>query len=151
MEEHSAAGVGSQPGGTAMPRDRQRLTCENEPKVDLAKLISSGSGRPGRHIQYVLDFGSGEAIQADLKLQEYGGLLQMSCVGAQETLPLVSSPTHFGGLQRYVNCPRSRRRARVLYKPLGAALFASRHAWGRRAAYASQFLDLVEGHVVGNL
>ena len=29
----------------------------------------------------------------------------------------------------------------MLYRPLGATYFASRHAWGRRAAYASQFLD----------
>jgi len=29
----------------------------------------------------------------------------------------------------------------VLYRPLGASYFASRPAWGRRAAYASQFLD----------
>ena len=29
----------------------------------------------------------------------------------------------------------------VLHRPLGATFFASRHAWGRRAAYASQFLD----------
>jgi hypothetical protein len=29
----------------------------------------------------------------------------------------------------------------VLYRPFGVALFASRYAWGRRAAYASQFLD----------
>jgi hypothetical protein len=31
----------------------------------------------------------------------------------------------------------------VLFRPSGAAYFASRHAWGRRAAYASQFLDPV--------
>jgi hypothetical protein len=30
---------------------------------------------------------------------------------------------------------------RVLCRPLGATFFASRHHWGRRAAYASQFLD----------
>jgi hypothetical protein len=29
----------------------------------------------------------------------------------------------------------------MLYRPLGATYFASRYAWGRRAAYASQFLD----------
>ena len=29
----------------------------------------------------------------------------------------------------------------MLYRPLGAAYFASWYAWGRRAAYASQFLD----------
>jgi hypothetical protein len=31
----------------------------------------------------------------------------------------------------------------VLFRPLGAPFFASRYAWGRRAAYASQFLDPV--------
>ena len=31
----------------------------------------------------------------------------------------------------------------MLYRPLGATSFASRHGWGRRAAYASQFLDLI--------
>jgi hypothetical protein len=31
----------------------------------------------------------------------------------------------------------------VLFRPLGAPYFASRHAWGRRAVYASQFLDPV--------
>jgi hypothetical protein len=31
----------------------------------------------------------------------------------------------------------------VLYRPGGAPYFASRHAWGRQAAYGSQFLDPV--------
>lgn len=30
---------------------------------------------------------------------------------------------------------------RVLYRPLGATFFASRHHWGCRAAHASQSLD----------
>jgi hypothetical protein len=29
-----------------MPRDRQRLTLESGPKLDLAKLIPSGAGKP---------------------------------------------------------------------------------------------------------
>ena len=33
-----------------MPRDRQRLTLESGPKLDLAKLIPSGAGKPGSHI-----------------------------------------------------------------------------------------------------
>jgi hypothetical protein len=37
-----------------MPRDRQRLTLESGPKLDLAKLIPSGAGKPGSHIQCVL-------------------------------------------------------------------------------------------------
>jgi hypothetical protein len=124
-----------------MPRDRQRLTLESGPKLDLAKLIPDGAGKPGSHIQCVLTFGSGEIIKADLRLHDYGGLLELSYRGRQQTFPLVSSPRHFGGLQWYAICPKSGRWVRVLYRPSGATFFASRYAWGRRAAYASQFLD----------
>jgi len=61
----------------------------------------------------------------------------------QQAFALVASPRNFGGLQWYGVCPKSRRRVGVLYRPLRATSFASRHAWGRRAAYASQFLDPV--------
>ncbi|PVE21916.1 hypothetical protein DC522_23930 [Microvirga sp. KLBC 81] len=124
-----------------MPRDRQRLTLESGPKLDLAKLIPSGAGRPGSHIQCVLTYGSGETITAILKLSGYGGLLELSFQGRQQAFSLVSEPRHFGGLQWYVICPRTGRQVRVLYRPLGATAFASRHAWGRRSAYTSQFLD----------
>jgi hypothetical protein len=124
-----------------MPRDRQRLTLESGPKVDLAKLIPNGTGRPDSHIRCILTYGSGETITAVLRLQDFGGLLELSYGSRQQTFSLVSSPRHFGGLQWYAICPRTGRRARVLYRPLGAASFASRHGWGRRAAYASQFLD----------
>ncbi|ANY79687.1 hypothetical protein BB934_16835 [Microvirga ossetica] len=124
-----------------MPRDRQRLTLESGPKLDLAKLIPSGAGKSGRHIQCVLTYGSGETITATLKLSDYGGLLELSYQGRVQSFSLIADPRHFGGLQWYAICPRTGRRVRVLYRPLGATYFASRHAWGRRAAYASQFLD----------
>jgi hypothetical protein len=124
-----------------MPRDRQRLTLESGPKLDLAKLIPSGAGKPGSHIQCVLTYGSGETITAVLKLSDCGGVLDLTFQGRQQSFSLVSHPRHFGGLQWYVVCPRTMWRVRVLYRPLGATYFASRHAWGRRAAYASQFLD----------
>ena len=124
-----------------MPRDRQRLTLESGPKLDLAKLIPSGAGKPGSHIQCGLTYGSGETITATLTLSDYGGLLELSCRERQQSFSLVSDPRHFGGLQWYAICPKTGRRVRVLYRPLGATFFASRYAWGRRAAYASQFLD----------
>lgn len=124
-----------------MPRDRQRLTLESGPKVDLAKLIPRGAGKPGSHIQCMLTYGSGETVVADIGLHDHGGLLELSHQGRRQSSPMVSDPRHFGGLQWYAICPRTGRRARVLYRPLGATSFASRHAWGRRAAYASQFLD----------
>jgi hypothetical protein len=124
-----------------MPRDRQRLTLESGPKLDLAKLIPIGAAKPGSHIQCVLTYGSGETITATLKLSDYGGLLELSSQGHHQSFSLVSEPRHFGGRQWYVVCSKTGRRVRVLYRPLGATYFASRHAWGRRAAYASQFLD----------
>jgi hypothetical protein len=124
-----------------MPRDRQRLTLESGPKLDLAKLIPSGAGKLGARIQCVLTYGSGEIITATLKVSDYGGLLDLSIQRRQQSFSLVSEPGHFGGLQWYMVCPKTGRLVRVLYRPLGATYFASRHAWGRRAAYASQFLD----------
>ncbi len=56
-----------------MPRDRPRLTLESGPKVALVKLIPSGAGKPGRHIQCVLTYGSGETITGILKLSDFGG------------------------------------------------------------------------------
>jgi hypothetical protein len=123
-----------------MPCNRQRLTLESGPKLDLAKLIPSGAGNPGSHIQCVLTYGSGEIIRADHRLRDFGGLLELSYSGHYQTLPRAPSPRHFGGLQWYVICSRTGQPARVLFRPLGATFFASRYAWGRRAAYASQFL-----------
>ena len=124
-----------------MPRDRWRATLESGPKLDLAKLIRRGAGKPDTNIRCTLTYASGETIVVTLKLREHGGWLELSFGDRQQTSSLVSSPRHFGGLQWYVVCPRTRRRVRVLFRPLGATFFASRHAWGRSAAYASQFLD----------
>lgn len=74
-----------------MPRDRQRLTLESGPRLDLAKLMPSGAGKPGAHIRCVLTYGSGETITATLKLSGYGGLLELSFQGRQQSFSLVSS------------------------------------------------------------
>jgi hypothetical protein len=44
-------------------------------------------------------------------------------------------------MEWHVVYPKTGRKARVLYQPMGAAYYATKHACGRRAAYASQFLD----------
>jgi hypothetical protein len=126
-----------------MPRDRWRATLDGGRKLDLAKLIPRGAGKPGCNINSTMTYGSGETIAAVLKLRDYGGWLELSFGGRQQTFSLVSVSRNLGGLQWYVACPKTGRRVRVLYRPLGATAFASRHAWGRRAAYASQFLDPV--------
>ncbi|WP_457094664.1 hypothetical protein [Microvirga sp. P5_D2] len=126
-----------------MPRDRQRVTLESGPKLDLAKLIPSGAGIPGSNIRCVLTYNSGETITVHLMLREGSGQLELSVQGRHQSFSIVSHPRHFGGLQWYVTCSKSGRRVCVLYRPLGATFFASRHAWDRRGAYASQFLDPV--------
>jgi len=43
-------------------------------------------------------YGSGEIVKTDLKLHDYGGLLELSYGGHQQTLLLVAAPRHAGGL-----------------------------------------------------
>ena len=130
--------------GLAMPRNRQRATPESGPRLDLARLIPKGAGRPGAQIRWTLTYGSGELIVAELTLYEHSGSMWLSFRGTNQSIQLVPSRRHLGGCQWYAVCPRSRRTVRVLYRPLGVTYFASRHGWGRSAAYGSQFLNPVD-------
>jgi hypothetical protein len=127
-----------------MPRDRQRLTLDGGPRLDLAKLIPKGSSRPGSHIRSTLTYASGLVVWVEIRLDDYGGSLVVSFSGRQQSFVITARERHFGGQQYYVICPRTGRKVRVLYKPGGAPYFASRPAWGRQAGYASQFLDPVQ-------
>jgi hypothetical protein len=69
--------------------------------------------------------------------------LQLRHQGGEQFIWLEQAPRHFGGVQWYFACPKTQRRVSVLWRPPGASIFASRHAWPRSAAYASQFLDPV--------
>jgi hypothetical protein len=53
-----------------------------------------------------------------------------------ELIYLVATRPPFGGVRWWFVCPRTNRRVRMLYLPLGARRFASRRAY--RLAYASQ-------------
>ena len=48
----------------------------------------------------------------------------------------------YGGVQWFMRCPQTNRRVLTLWKPPGAFLFASRHAWRGQVAYRSQFEDV---------
>jgi hypothetical protein len=111
--------------------------------LDLAKLIPSGAGKPGTHIKAVWTYTSGEVVRIEIRLDQADGSLSLRFEGRDQLLWLCPRDRHFGGQQWYVICPKTSKKARVLYKPGGAPWFASRHASGRRAAYASQFLDPV--------
>ena len=126
-----------------MPRNRERLTLESGPVLDLAKIMPNGTGKPGAHIRAVWTFASGGVIRIEIRLGDVRGSLAISFDGREQTFNLTSRERHFGGRQWYVICPKTWKNVRVLFRPLGAPYFASRHAWGRRAAYASQFLDPV--------
>src|SRR5829696_8259871 len=114
-----------------MPRDRQRLTLESGAMLDLAKIIRRGSGNPGARIRAVYSFSAtGEVLASELSLDEHGGMMELAFDGRRQSFKLVCRPRHFGGRQWYIICPSTSRRVRVLYRPLGASWFASRHAWG---------------------
>ena len=126
-----------------MPRDRQRLTLDSGPRLDLAQLIPKGSSRPGTHIRSTLTYASGLVVRVEIRLADYGGSLVISFGGRQQSFTLTARERRLGGRQYYVICPKTWKKVRVLYKPGGAPSFASRPAWGRQAGYASQFLDPV--------
>ena len=119
-----------------MGRPRVRVTLEDGPRLDLADLISKGRGRPGSVIASRFPWGLARA-----ELWETGGTLRLGLDDGIQSIALVPSVRHFGGCQWYARCPVTGRKVRVLYRPPGASSFASRHAWGRQVAYASQFTD----------
>src|SRR5215217_8442757 len=126
---------------TAMPRNRQRVPLESGPKLDLARLIPRGSGRPGTTIRFTLTYAADKTIQGNLKLGDGWGDMTLTYGGREQRLSLIGVVRPFGGRQWYVTCPKTWKRVRVLYRPPGASFFASRHAWPRQVAYSSQFLD----------
>jgi hypothetical protein len=72
---------------------------------------------------------------------KYEGWLRIRLGSLDQTIILVPKARHFGGYQWYFVCPVMNRYASVLWLLSGAGRFCSRQAWGRRVAYASQFLD----------
>jgi hypothetical protein len=124
-----------------MPRHRERLTLDGGPVLDLAKMIPKGRAKTGAHIGCTWSYTSGTVVRFEIRLDHDGGKLDIWCDGRHQSFTLTADERHLGGQQWYVICPKTRKRVRVLYKPGGAPYFASRYAWGRRAAYASQFLD----------
>ena len=67
------------------------------------------------------------------------GWMHVESGSLDQTIELVSLTRPYGGRQWYFLCPRTGRRASVLWKPPGASSFACRQAWGRQVAYRSQF------------
>jgi hypothetical protein len=129
-----------------MPRPRQRVRLEDGLKLDLNKLIRQNLVRPGVEWGSTIRWtyrNSGEEIasgrvSADMT-HNARGWLRLQLGSLDQWINLEAVQRHFGGRQWYFLCPRTGRRASVLWKPPGAPSFASRQAWGRQVAYGSQF------------
>ena len=131
-----------------MPRPRQRACLEEGLKLNLNKLMRDGCIAPNARTSWMSSwtdcYTGGEIAHAyfTARVTELEGSLLIRMDESEQSVVLTPRPRHFGGQQWYFVCTVTNRLASVLWMPLGASRFCSRHAWGnRRVAYASQFLD----------
>ena len=131
-----------------MPRARCRVCLEEGLKLDLNLLARKGFIKSGKNIgargiswsnSHQGEVARG-VISADMTNPDHAWF-RLAIGSCAQQITLVSRPRHFGGRQWFFVCPVTGGFATVLWKPPGAARFCSRQAWGRRVAYASQFLD----------
>jgi hypothetical protein len=74
-------------------------------------------------------------------MSEHEGYLRIQMQDSEQMIILTPRPRTFGGHQWYFMCPFEDRCCSVLWRPPGATEFRCRQGWGRRVAYASQFLN----------
>jgi hypothetical protein len=130
-----------------MPPTRHRACLQSGLKLDLNRLVRQGAIRPGcftggRTLRWSWSY-TGEhiataTIDADMR-DAATGWLRIVIGGLSQTIDLEAKRRHFGGRQWYFRCPVKGGLASVVWMPPGARRFASRQAWGRQVAYASQF------------
>jgi hypothetical protein len=128
-----------------MPRPRQRVRLESGLSLDINRLARKRFIRFGaltlpvgiRWSNSYTGVASG-VISADMSNPDLGWF-RIRIKQLDQRITLVSRSRHFGGQQWFFICPRTARRAMVLWMPPGARSFASRQGWGGQVAYASQF------------
>ena len=127
-----------------MPRPRQRATLECGLKLDLYQMARRGIVRPGgissptiMQWMYGGEVSATASVWANLKHEE--GSFRIQASWTDQWILLQSLPRHFGEVQWFFICPVTNRRTANLWMPPGADRFASRYAWPRSVAYASQF------------
>jgi hypothetical protein len=127
-----------------------RATVEGALRLDIDAMMRRGLVRPGARVDCELRFFLDDD-QIDIRCEAHVGGPEGSFVRLRYAMTdywtgeeieiddeifLATTRPLFGGLRWWFLCPRSGRRVRKLYLPLGA-----RHFWSRRAyglAYASQ-------------
>ena len=131
-----------------MPRPRNRVCLQDGLKLDLNQLARQG------FIKFGADIGArgiswtnprqGQVARGVISAnmtKSTNAWFRIAIGGFVQQITLVSRPRHFGGRQWFFLCPVTGGLATVIWRPPGAGRFCSRQAWGRRVAYASQFLD----------
>lgn len=126
-----------------MGRWRCRVPLEAGPKLDLNRLVREGFIRDGARSQFGLRWSDGSRASIDAYLNPEGwARLIIEHDDARQEIGLVSVPANFGGRKWFFLCPKTYRRASILWKPPGSPYFAGRTAYGRQVAYNSQFEGL---------
>jgi hypothetical protein len=129
-----------------MPRPLQRVRLESGLKLNLNSLARQGIIKPGAITGPVGITGTNDSgqeiasgsITADMSDERW---LRIRLGRLDQCIYLVARPRHFGGCQWFFMCPHLHSLATVLWMPPGAHSFACRQRWGRKVAYASQFMD----------
>jgi hypothetical protein len=130
-----------------MARYRQRVCLQEGLRLDLNWLIRKNilhrnTITTARQLRWSYTYTEETIavgiVSADLSCSA-GGWLRIAVGGREQVLSLQKDPRPYGGGQWYFACPRTGRRASVLWRPPGASYFASRHSWPSQVAYSSQF------------
>jgi hypothetical protein len=128
-----------------MGRERcGRPTADGSARLDLAELMRRGAVIPGQRISSDVMWVGGLRVRLDADMRwPDRSALTIEQIGPDEDEQLLgrvrleATKQHFGGCRWWFVCPHSGRRARVLLKPRGSPVFASRHAF-ERLDYRSQ-------------
>jgi len=132
-----------------MGRQRKRACLEQGLSLDInflsrSRIIEFGNVRFSRSIRWGVppDYFASGSISAELIGPS--GWLQVQIGENTQRIEVVSEPRHFGGCQKYFVCPKTGRKASVMWQPPGAHEFRSRQGWGNSVAYITQIGSWVD-------
>lgn len=126
-----------------MPKYRRRATLQEGHRLDINELRRLGIRTGKFGVTFPRD-GAPGTLTVHMDSEGRSWLRVQMPPNVDQTFTLVPVGRPFGGCQWYVICALTGYRVSVLWKPRGAHRFACQKYWGRRAAYASQFLTPVD-------